>query len=238
MVGVANDENASPRPGSNRSIAFNSPSEATWTRSSACALSRPKRRARWRASGRYRATSASRAAMSPSRTYRSNRRPSSAPGRERAMWEADTGGPAEPWIAAVEGAADYDGTGGELEAELEPRSGSRTSPAGRTRRREGIRGGRSLAAHRCDARASSVSPPDGNLDGCGGGHGLTGGPRRRYLMTPDRSVRSRQAVVIATLSEAVSNLQRGVKALRAENADLRGRVLALTRAGERAEDRL
>ncbi|HET8949150.1 MAG TPA: hypothetical protein VFN44_01530, partial [Solirubrobacteraceae bacterium] len=36
-----------------------------------------------------------------------------------------------------------------------------------------------------------------------------------------RETRRRQAVVIATLSEAVSNFHRGLRALRAENLELR-----------------
>ena len=60
-----------------------------------------------------------------------------------------------------------------------------------------------------------------------------------------RVARRRQAMVISTLSEAVSNFHRGLKALRAENADLRaesdelrGRLVALSRGGSRSGDEL
>jgi anti-sigma regulatory factor (Ser/Thr protein kinase) len=55
----------------------------------------------------------------------------------------------------------------------------------------------------------------------------------------------RQATVIATLSEAVSNFHRGLKALRAENGELRAesdelrdRLVALSRSGFRSDDEL
>jgi anti-sigma regulatory factor (Ser/Thr protein kinase) len=58
-----------------------------------------------------------------------------------------------------------------------------------------------------------------------------------------RALRRRQAVVIATLSEAVSRFHRGLKALRAENAELRAEsdelrdhVLTLSQSGPRAGD--
>ena len=58
-----------------------------------------------------------------------------------------------------------------------------------------------------------------------------------------RVARRRQALVIATLSEAVSNFHRGLKALRAENVELRAesdelrhRVLTLSEGGSRAGD--
>ena len=57
--------------------------------------------------------------------------------------------------------------------------------------------------------------------------------------------RRRQAMVIATLSEAVSNFQRGLKALHAENAELRAesealrdRLVARSFGGSRADDEL
>ena len=60
-----------------------------------------------------------------------------------------------------------------------------------------------------------------------------------------RATRRRQAVVIATLSEAVSNYHRGLRALRAENAELRaesqeirGRLETVARGGSRADDDL
>ena len=58
-----------------------------------------------------------------------------------------------------------------------------------------------------------------------------------------REARRRQEVVIATLSEAVSNFHRGLRALRAENLELRAesdglreRVQTLSQAGSRAGD--
>ena len=58
-----------------------------------------------------------------------------------------------------------------------------------------------------------------------------------------RDTRRRQEVVIATLSEAVSNFRRGLRALRAENLELRAesdglreRLQMLSQAGSRAGD--
>jgi serine/threonine-protein kinase RsbW len=60
-----------------------------------------------------------------------------------------------------------------------------------------------------------------------------------------RATGRRQAVVIASLSEAVSNYHRGLGALRAENAELRaesqevrGRLESLASGGSRADDEL
>ena len=60
-----------------------------------------------------------------------------------------------------------------------------------------------------------------------------------------RATRRRQALVIATLSEAVSNYRRGLGAMRAENAELRaesreicGRLERLAHGGSRADDEL
>jgi signal transduction histidine kinase len=78
-------------------------------------------------------------------------------------------------------------------------------------------------------------------------HGPAWVPRRRQRMNSDRaeSAVERQAVVIATLRDAVSNFHRGVSALRAENAELRAesrelreRLRTLTAGGSRADDEL
>ena len=68
---------------------------------------------------------------------------------------------------------------------------------------------------------------------------------RRVELDRLRIALRRQATVIATLSEAVSNFHRGLKALRAENGELRAesdelrdRLVAVSRGGFRSDDEL
>ena len=72
MVGVANDENCSPRSGSNRSTAFKSPTSATWRRSSVVSPRCAKRRARNSARRTCSSTSSFRSLRSPVRRYSVN----------------------------------------------------------------------------------------------------------------------------------------------------------------------
>ena len=65
MVGVANDENCSPRSGSKRSTALSSPTSATWRRSSSGSPRCAKRRARNSARRTCSSTSSLRRARSP-----------------------------------------------------------------------------------------------------------------------------------------------------------------------------
>ena len=73
MVGVANDENWSPRSGSNRSTALTRPISATWRRSSRGSPRCAKRRAMNSASRMCSWTSSLRSARSPVRRYAANR---------------------------------------------------------------------------------------------------------------------------------------------------------------------
>jgi anti-sigma regulatory factor (Ser/Thr protein kinase) len=68
------------------------------------------------------------------------------------------------------------------------------------------------------------------------GAGAAAADAWRAELTRLRVARRRQAVVIATLSAAVSNFHRGLKALREENAELRARVSSLSNSASRSGD--
>ena len=73
MVGVANDENCSPRSGSKRSTALTNPTSATWRRSSSGSPRFVKRRARNSARRMWSWTSSLRIVRSRVRRYSANR---------------------------------------------------------------------------------------------------------------------------------------------------------------------